>query len=55
MSVDRLINPDLLSDFFDAAPIACLTTWRVTLAEDELKVVAATLGYSSQAAAHCLA
>ena len=40
----------------DVAPIAYLTTWRVKLAKDlirdgtELKVVAATLGYSSQAA-----
>jgi AraC-like DNA-binding protein len=38
------------------APIAYLTAWRVKLAQDlirqgtELKVVAATLGYSSQAA-----
>lgn len=40
----------------DVAPIAYVTTWRVKLAQDlirdgtELKVVAATLGYSSQAA-----
>ena len=40
----------------DVAPIAYLTTWRVKVAKDlirdgtELKVVAATLGYSSQAA-----